>query len=411
MHILVISQHYYPEMGAPAARYYDFSKYWIEKGHKVTVVTAFPNFPDGKIDKKYKWKFLQKEKINNVNIIRTYIWASPKLRFIDKTLGYITFTISSSLYLIFNRIRYDLVIATCPPPNVGIPALIVKKIKKIPLIVDMRDLWPEGLINSGRLKNKYIINFLTWLEKKIYSNSSLITVVTNGKKENLIKREIDKPIEVISNGVDIDAIDTAQLEDVELIKLFSKYEINFLYAGVFNPSQGLSVIVKATKILNEKYQNQKKFGVILIGDGSERIKIEQLKTELNTSNVHILGIKPKETVFSSLKKARAILITLKRRKDRHTIPSKIYESMASNRPLLFSAGGEAEEIVKNIQAGLISPPEDVNRLVINMDKYISDKKLADEHGKNGYVFCKNNFDRKNLAIHFLNKIINLKNYD
>ena len=324
-------------MGAPAARFFDFASAWVKSGHEVSVITAFPNYPNGIIPKKYRGKIFCKELINGITIYRGFIFASPRLNALTKGIGYISFIISSVSILLFAKIRYDIVISTSPPPLMGLPGIVAARINKAPLIFDVRDIWPEAIILSGRIKNPILIKVLEGIEMMLYHHSALITVVTKGKKDRLIEKGIlNKKIAVIPNGVDVSLFDNQADQPLpnELQELVDRYTC-FSYAGVLNPAQGLDVLIEAAEILrrnNKVLYNR--LALIVLGDGSQRKRLEDKKKSLNLDNVHFMGIYPREVVFSLLKKSAANLIILAPRNDSHTVPSKIYESMVSGRPVI-----------------------------------------------------------------------------
>lgn len=408
MDILVISQFFPPEMGAPAARFYDFARHWIGAGHNVSIITAFPNFPNGVIPKEYRGKFYQRETVDDIKVYRGFIYANKNLGFFSKTLGYISFIVSSIIITLFAKIKYDIVISTSPPPTVGIPGIFASKLKRVPLIFDVRDIWPEGIVDSGRIKNKLLVHFLEWIEKKIYSMSSLVTVVTVGKKTRIESKGVaENRIAVISNGVDMRLFDRdAQMVlPAELQKISDNF-VCITYAGVFNPSQGLNVILDCAKKLRELRPDLfAKVAFVFIGDGSKKTELLGLKEDYGLDNVYFMGIRPKNVVFSILKKSYVNVVPLRKRKDLHTVPSKIYESMASGRPILLSAEGEPGEIVRKANCGLISPPGDVDELTENLIKYLSDADLTTRHGSNGRRYCEDVYDRGKIASLFEAEII------
>jgi glycosyltransferase involved in cell wall biosynthesis len=394
-------------MGAPAARFSDFARYWIEAGHEVSVITSFPNFPNGIIPAEYQGKLYQKEKYNGINVYRGYIYASPKLNFLSKVLGYISFVMSSILIIFFARLDYDVVISTSPPPMVGLPGILASKLRRKPLVFDVRDIWPEGIVQSGRLKNRLLIKLLESIERFIYRSSKLITVVTEGKKARLTERGIPaEKIAVISNGVDIDLFDQMTQDDLpdDLDHLGKKFTC-LTYAGVFNPSQGLDIILDCAAILKEKApEYSSKLAFILIGDGSLRKHLEKRKEDEKLENVHFMGIRPRPVVFSMLKKSFANIVTLRKRGDLHTVPSKIYEALASGRPTLLSAAGEPVNIINKALGGLTSGSGDAEILTQNIITYLLNPELADIHGKNGRKYCQKFYDRRNIADTFLKKL-------
>jgi glycosyltransferase involved in cell wall biosynthesis len=411
MKILIVSQFFPPEMGAPAARFFDFARTWVASGHAVSVITAFPNFPNGTIPKKYKGKIFLKELINGIITYRGFIFASPRLNSLTKGLGYISFIISSIAILLLVKIKYDIVISTSPPPLMGLPGILAARLKKVPLIFDVRDIWPEAIILSGRIKNPILIKLLEWVEMMLYYYSALITVVTEGKKDRLIERGIlRKKIAVMPNGVDIKLFDEYADHKLpeNLQKLVKQYKC-FSYAGVINPAQGLEVLIEAGEILRRDHKKlYDKLALIVLGDGSQRKRLEDKKNNLHLNRIFFMGIYPREVVFSLLKKSAANIITLAPRKDSHTVPSKIYESLVSGRPVILSADGESANIIKNANGGIVSLPGDAEMLANSISRYALDSELSDKHGLSARSYCIERYDRSKIAIKFLGLLSELK---
>lgn len=404
MKIAVISQFFPPEMGAPAARFADFSRYWLAAGHDVTVFTAFPNFPTGIIPQQYRRKIHMKEVISGVTVHRSYVWASPHLSFIDKTLGFVTFGISASLAACFRAKQFDLVIGTSPPPSTSIPAIMAARRAGKPFVLDVRDLWPEGIVQNGRVRNRLLIRGLEVLESWMYRSAKLITVVTEGKRERLLERGIPaEKIYVISNGVDISLFDEEANRPLpeKVEKLLSTNAFVFTYAGVFNPAQGLDVILDAAARLKSMHPDLYARSIFLmIGGGSRNNHLQKRVENEGLDRVHFVGIQPRSTVFGAISRSFANLVTLTKRPETHTVPSKIYEALASGRPTLISSAGEPVEIIEKAHGGLASPPEDSETLVANMIRYMEQPEMATEDGRRGRLYCKQKYDRKTIADRF-----------
>jgi len=404
MRILVISQFFHPEMGAPAARFFDFAKYWIKTGHNVEVITAFPNFPDGVIPGKYRKKLFMVENLHGIRVYRGYIWADSRLRFVDKVLGYIIFAISATFIVLFADLKYDLVISTSPPPSVGIPGILASVIRRTPFIFDVRDIWPEGPTQSGRIRNHFLVRLCEWMEMAIYRRAKIITVVTNGKRVRLAERGVpEEKIQVITNGVDTSLFDQESDQSLpeDLERLFHEYPFCLTYAGVLNPPQGLDIILDcAVRLRDRRPDIYNRMAFVLIGDGSRRKHLEKRAQKEKLDCVHFMGIRPRPVVFAVLRKSFANIVTLRRRGDSHTVPSKIYEALASGRPVLVSAAGEPVDIVLRANGGSASPPEDPDALCTNVIHYIENPGLAEQHGKSARAYCELHFDRYNSAVKF-----------
>lgn len=177
--ILLLTKYFPPEPGAGSNRAYEHAKRWANMGVEVTVLTCFPHYPDGIIPAKYRGHNYYEEEIENIKIIRTYTYATPNKGKIKRSIGFFSFMFSSILQGYKKIGKPDVIIASSPPITVGVSALILSKIKKIPFIFEVRDLWPESIVQLGEIRNKYLIKIMEYLEKKIYMNAFKIVSVTD----------------------------------------------------------------------------------------------------------------------------------------------------------------------------------------------------------------------------------------
>ncbi len=410
MHILVVCQFWPPEMGAPAARFYDFGRTWVARGHKVSVVTAFPNFPSGVIPEEYRSQRYQHEVMDGIDVYRTYIYATPKSSVLRKGLTYLSFVFSSSLFLLLKRLKYDVVISTSPPPIMGLPGLLAALKRRVPLVFDVRDIWPEALVLSGRIKNPLLIRLLEAVEMLLYRSATLVSVVTEGKRQRLIERGVRREkLAVFWNGVDLELFD--QEAEGSLTADFEEFDRDakwLTYAGVFNPAQGLDVILDAAGILKSTRPDlYEQVLFLMIGGGSELERLRDRQREEGLDRVRFIPIQTRPVVYRVLGRSHAILIPLRPRKDDHTVPSKIFESLASSRPILLSATGEVASIVVRARAGRVTPPGDAERLAGAVVHVLEDSDSADQAGRDGRLYVAEHFDRRVTARCFLDELIRL----
>lgn len=406
--IVVVSQFFTPEMGAPAARFHDFGRMLVQRGHRVRVITGFPNSPSGVIPELYRGRASQREWIDGIEVLRGWLYTSPKLNKLSKSLGFASFAAIASLRGLLGNLSADVVIATSPPPSVGVPGLLTARRLHAPLVFDVRDIWPEAIALSGRLRSPALIKLLEVVERSVYSASAAVSVVTEGKRDRLIDKGVpaDK-IKVIPNGVDLSRFDASSAgrapasEGAELLRRHGVDTQRFvvLYAGVFNPPQGLDILIDAAARLKAETGNAApKIQFALVGAGSERERLAlRVRSERLDEFVRILPEQPRENIPALLCAAGGIAVTLRKRKDTHTVPSKIYEAMASGRPVLISADGAPREILDDARAGLGSAAEDLEGLLASIRKLACDKSLAQEMGERGRSYAKR-FDRRKLAV-------------
>ncbi len=386
--ILVISQFFSPEMGAPAARFHDFGRLLIERGHRVRVVTGFPNSPSGVVPAEYRGRLVQREEIDGIEVLRTWLFTSPRLSAVTKSLGFGSFALSACLRAIATRGRPDVVIATSPPPTVGIPGILASRWLRAPMVFDVRDIWPEAIAESGRLKSGPLIRSLEAVERSVYRAAAAVTVVTEGKRTRLIEKGVpESKLAVIPNGVDLSRFDEVDATGAEVLKAAGADLDRFVvcYAGVFNPPQGLDILVDVAAALRDRHPDEAaRIQIALVGNGSLREHLERRVADEGLGDLVVFtGEQSRDRIPSILVAASAVAVTLRPRRDTHTVPSKIYEAMASGRPVLLSADGAPAEIVSESGAGLATPAGDLEGLLGSIRRLAANPGEAEALGRAG----------------------------
>jgi glycosyltransferase involved in cell wall biosynthesis len=400
--VLVVSQFFTPEMGAPAARFHDFGRLLVERGHRVRVITGFPNSPSGRIPDAYRRRLRQREWIDGIEVLRGWLYASPRLSKFTKSAGFASYAAGASLWVLLGRPAADVVIATSPPPSVGVPGLLASRLLRAPLVFDVRDIWPEAIVQSGRLESGAAIGGLHAIERALYRSSAAVSVVTEGKRVRLMEKGVpEEKIAVIPNGVDLsrfDGVDTSPAE-----ALFREYGVDpdrflILYAGVFNPPQGLDILLDAAARLRARdAEGAARLQFALVGNGSQRPHLEaRVAGEQLGDLVRLLPEQPREMMPPLLSAADAVAVTLRPRNDTHTVPSKIYEAMASGNPVLVSADGAPAEILREAGAGLDSAAGDVEGLLDSVERLRDQPELRRAMGERGRAFARHS-DRRVLV--------------
>jgi glycosyltransferase involved in cell wall biosynthesis len=405
MNIFYVTQFFYPERTAAAFRAYDNARIWTQMGHAVTVFTGYPNFPTGKLFKGYTIEILQKEKIEDIDVIRSKIVIKPNTNKIVRAISYLSFTFFSLYNMIFNKKqiekKYDLVLATSGTVFAPIAGYYYAKKHKIPFVLEIRDITHKQMLATGSSENSIGYKFIRWLELHLSIKADKIIVVTNGFKHELIKAGINKDkIEVIPNGVVV--------KDTPLTQ-FNKNdnEIIFSYFGTFGISQDLTRVLHIFSKLKVK---NKIIKLILIGDGAEKDKLLQYKQEHQLENILILENKPQAELEKYYQISDFCLVVLKNNNFfKTTIPSKMFQIMGKKRPVIFfGPKGEAASIIEKAKAGLILTEEDINTNIYFLSQYLNEliennelQKKITEFSLNGFEFVSNNYNREKLAGKYL----------
>jgi glycosyltransferase involved in cell wall biosynthesis len=408
LNILYLSQYFPPEMGAPAARVYETTKYWVERGHEVTVVTGFPNHPTGIVPDKYRKKMVQKESHNGINLIRTYIYPTPNKGFFRRILNYFSFMFSSIFFAASKLSNPDVLIATSPQFLVGISGYILSKIKSCPFVLEIRDLWPESIVQLDQIRNSVIINVLRKMELFLYRNASFIIVAVDSFKSYLMSIGINEnKIRIIRNGVDLDSFQPSS--NIDSLKTRYNLQNKFVisYIGTIGLSHALDKVVEAA----EKFSEFKDIQFLFIGEGAEKENLKLLTRSRSISNILFIDQVPKNEISKYYSISDVLLVTLRKIPlFDNALPSKMFEIMAMQKPIILCISGEAKKMaVDRARAAIYSEPENVSELVRSILVLKADKALREKLGKNGRDFVEKYLDRRSLSEKYLRIISGLVN--
>lgn len=251
--ILFISQYFPPETGAAPERAFEFADYLQKQGHQLTVITGFPNHPTGIVHNGYKNKWFKRDdNYRGIKILRTYLYANPKKNFVNRMLNFLSFMMSSLVCSLFVW-KIDAILLTIPPLFLGVTGVLYKLVKRKPLILDVRDLWPEAAIGLGEMKETILIKLLEKMELYFYKQANSITVVTDGIKKSLIKRNVvPEKIHLLTNGVNIDVFKKNTNTNNPYLTLELNNKFIVVYAGVIGIQHGTRFIAQAASIVYQK---------------------------------------------------------------------------------------------------------------------------------------------------------------
>ena len=384
--VLICTNHFYPE----TFRCNDVALELANRGYDVTVLTAIPDYPKGKYYDGYGIFRKRRETVNGVKVIRGFIIPRGNGGGIRLILNYLSFMISSILISIFLGIfrRYDKVlIHETSPVMIGIPAVIVSKIQKIPLFFWVLDLWPESLQAAGGINNKHVLNAFEKLTTWIYKNSKKILISSKGFEKSILEKgEFKDRIIYFPNWADKALEVNENLQIPELPKGFV-----VMFAGNMGEAQDFDHIMEAARYLKDE-QN---IHFVFVGDGRKRNWVEQYRDDHQLQNtVHWVGRHPVETMPLFFCQADVMLMTLK---DvvifSLTAPAKLQAYMSAGKPILAMMNGEAPRIIEEAACGFSVPASDSRALadtVIQLSKMPQDE--LQKLGQNGKSYQQSHFD-------------------
>jgi glycosyltransferase involved in cell wall biosynthesis len=410
MRILLLHQYFLEKDDSGGSRFNELTKHWADKGHQITVIAGMVHYATGKKRAKHKGKFIVKEKYgHNIEVIRCHVSEAYNVNFLGRLWAYFSFVFSSVIAGIFYaRGKFNVVLVTSPPLFIGITGYIVSRIKRNPLVFEVRDLWPESAIDTGVLKSTILIKFAFWFEKFIYNKSERINTLTPSfyTKLNDEKHIPENKLWMIPNASDF-TLSNKLLKSFDSESFRSKQnwksKVVFTYIGAHGIANHLIQVIDAAEKLQETNAH-----FVLIGDGMNKPElIKQVKLR-NLKNVQFIEPVSKADVFKYILASDVGMSILKKADTFKTIYSnKTFDYMACKKPVLMVIDGVSRELIEVAKAGLYVEPENVEEFKSQVKIYLYDKNLILEQGENGYNYARANFDRITLANKYIEKISEL----
>ena len=399
MKILIVSQYYYPENFIIN----DVVDSLKNRGNHLEVLTALPNYPDGRFFKGYNFFYGADETVKGIKINRSRIFPRLNAGKVSLSINYLSFVFFGIFKLLFLKGKFDKIFVFAPSPiTVGILGIIAARKFNAKCYLWVQDLWPESVNAAGNIKNKFLLSCIAFITKKIYLNSDHILVQSEDFINYIINQGVDKKkISYLPNYAE-DFYGRVE-EDKNISKIF-KDIFSITFAGNIGESQNLHILIESSKILKSKGENVK---FVILGTGRKKRELLHMVKEFNLEDYFIfLGRKEAVTMPKYFKSSNVMLITLKKSKIfSYTIPSKLQAYMACEKPILGSIDGITQKIIIESKSGFASNAGDVNKLVENIIKLKNlDKSDLKELGKNSLLYYRNNFS-KEIVVNKLIKIL------
>ena len=393
MRILLISQYFWPEN----FQINDVAIGLKDRGYDVTVLTGIPNYPGGKAFQGYTSFAFQTESFNGIPVVRTPHLLRARGRGRDLALNFLSFALSASLSAVCRLGKtFDIIFVYEPSPiTVGLPAVLLKKLRKIPFVFWVQDLWPESLTATGAVRSTLIVRAVAEMVKFIYRHCDRILIQSRAFIEPIQKLGVESDrIYYLPNSAETlyspIPPTSARLPDVGWPAGF-----RVLFAGNVGAAQDFPTILSAAETL----KSYRDIHWIILGDGRMLNWVRQeVDSRGLTRNVHLLGRFPAESMPHFFSLAEVLLVTLK--KDpifSITIPSKIQAYLACGKPIIAALDGEGSRIINEAEAGVTCEAEDPQALVDGVMKmYKMNSKDRQKLGLKGRQYFEQNFEREKL---------------
>jgi len=382
---------------AGGTRHFEVARYLIERGHEVTAIAGDVNYLSGKKDKDLPEVSIY----SGIKVIRIKTSAQLHTSFISRLLSFIIFMVKSLLVAI--RVKnIDLVFGTSPPIFQGLTSYIVSRLKRVPFILEIRDLWPDFMVQVGAINNPLFIYPARWLEGFLYKKAELIIINSPGFYPHLLGKGIKrKKIKLIPNGVDTSMFDPE--DKGESVKQEFNIEGRFivLYAGAMGRSNDIGTLLEAFRLLKENGE----IILLLVGGGNEKEKLEFKVRNEGIDNVIFVPPVQKSRIPEFIATSDVGVAILKDiSMFRTTYPNKVFDYMAGGRPVLLAIDGAIRDVVEKAKAGIFAQPGDPEAIANGIMKLYKNDEQRKEMGIKGREYVVRNFERKNQSIE-LEKIL------
>jgi glycosyltransferase involved in cell wall biosynthesis len=393
MRILVITDHFTPEVAASSTRVHAHAKVWAAAGHEVVIVTCAPNFPRGELFAGYRNDWFQEETMDGLKVIRLWSYLAPNKGILRRSWDYLSFALSCALQA--GRLpKSDVILATSPPIFAALAGYFVALRHRTPWIFEVRDLWPASIRAVGVTRSP-LLRLVEAMELGLYRHAARVMVLTEPFREDLTSRGIDPgKIDVVINGTDVCEIPVAAMPNLR--SRFGLKAGSFLvgFVGTLGMAQGASVLVRAADRLRDRADIE----FLVVGEGAERASMEGLARDKGLTNIKFHDYIPQGEVEGLLAGLDLGSVLLKNDPVfLGVIPSKIFELFAAARPIAAAVDGEARRIIEEAGAGLCVAPEDDAALAEAVVALAADRSRRHAMGENGFAAVKARYSRTAMA--------------
>ncbi len=414
MHILLIHQVFAALDEAGGTRHHEFARYLAARGHRVTVITGPMSYLTGTplrpptVSPHFlrKWGESERgakmggEQEGGVRVIRAYNSRAPHQSFIHRAVFFMSFMVSS-FWIGLGVKKVDVVWGTSPPIFQGVTAWLLARLKRVPFLFEVRDLWPQFAIAAGVLRSRTLIRLSLWLERFLYRRADRVMVNSPGYVVHVTERGA-KRVDLVPNGADPEMFDPADDGAAFRTRNLLADKFVVLYAGAHGMSNDLGIALEAAKILQDVTVTSK-VTVTFLGDGKEKANLQKQAADLGLTNVLFLPPVPKNEMAAVLAGADACLAILKPIEEYKTpYPNKVFDYMAAGRPVVLAIDGVIREVVETAECGVFAQPGDPSALAEAIRFLADNPERSRRMGLAGRRYLEKHFSRDKIAEQLLN---------
>jgi len=400
-HFLIFSQYFPPEIGASQTRLAALARALKASGHEVEIVTALPHHLKGRIFSGYRGKLYVRDSWEGITVHRTWLYASPGSGVLQRLLNYCSFA-ATALFGLLRAQKADYIFVESPPLFLILPAVAFSMIRKVSIILNVADLWPESVKMLGVVRNPGLLALAGRLESWAYGRSRYVNAVTEGIQRRLRERPAvaESSLLFLPNGVDTSHYYPRPPDSELVAKLALQDKKVFIYAGTHGLAYKLDLLLDLAQRLEDR-----NIAVLLVGDGFTKAALIKRATEHGIRNIIFVDSQPESEMPRYFSLACGSILPLTNNPlFEGTRPAKLFTSLASGVPVVYSGTGEGSRILLDAKAGLVVPPEslkDIEDAVLTLaTNPVIHRQMADS----GRSYVTENFKWDNLVGKWLSEL-------
>lgn len=396
MRIAYVCHYFVPEPAAPAARVHELARAWVRAGHDVSVITTFPNHPMGRIPLAYRGRWWATERLDGIRVLRCWLYAVPNRGVGRRGLDHLSFMLTALAFGLPRLGKVDLVLASSPTLFSALSAWLIARLRRVPFVLEVRDLWPEAIVGLGLMRPGPVVRVLEALARFLYRQAALVVLVTEAFADRLAEQGVPRrKLAVVPNGADMrlfsPEVDGACARTA--FGLGGRFVV--AYIGSHGLSHGLGAVLDAAAL-------QPDVTYLLVGDGADRERLLAERDRRGLANVVMRPSVDKAQVPGLYAAADVCLVTLRDVPIFGAfVPSKLFEMLAAGRPIIGAVRGEARDILARSGGALLVEPERGDQLAEAVGRLRSDPDLRAELARKGRAFATEHYDRDVLAARYL----------
>lgn len=383
MKVLVFSQFFPPEVVAGAVRVDSFTSELVAAGHEVLVVCEAPNHPTGIVLPEYRGRIVTRRHTGRLRIWYVAVLTTPVKSTRARLALYGSYTAMAAAVSTMAP-RADVVLASSPPLPVGAAGAVAAVRHRAPMVLDVRDLWPDAAAAVGELRDGRMLRLAERLERLLYARASAITTTTEPFRDTILKRTSgDRRVEVLPNGTTRLWLDAADLAVARAPLGLPEDRFVWTYAGNVGLAQGLQTAIDAAEHLGDGFQ------LLIVGDGPARARLENRSRELPSASVAWRPLMPPQQAAAYLRASDALLVSLMDHPALGSfVPSKLFDCCAVGRPVIVAAGAEPRRLAAAAGAAVGVPPGDPEALADAVRRLRDDPALRNRLADAGRAFAR-----------------------